>query len=155
MGGGSGLHLFVTPLAQISACIAAVVCLTAAIWGRWPERIGALVTALNWVGSAILEDRRWNHHGQPGIFAVDALMLAAFVVISLRCNRTWILWASACALLLNFTDVCLLLDARIQLWSYISASNVWGAGVLLTLAVGVALEGRKPATLLVFRTQPY
>jgi hypothetical protein len=154
MGGGSVTHLFVTPLAQFSACVAAAVCLAAAIWGRWPERLGALVTAVNWVGSAMLEDRRWNHHGQPGIFAADAAMLVAFLLITLRCRRAWVLWAAACTLLLNFTDLSLLLDTRIQLWSYMSACNFWGVGVLVALAAGVAFEGRRPAPILTFKAQP-
>jgi hypothetical protein len=148
MGGGPGLHLFVTPLAQASACVAAVVFLAAVIWGRWPERLGALAIAANWIGSALLEDRRWNHHGQPGIFAADAAMLLAFILITLRCQRIWVLWAAACTLLLNFTDLALLLDTRIQLWSYMSASNLWGFGVLVALAAGVVFEGRRAAPIL-------
>jgi hypothetical protein len=147
MGGGLGLHLFETPLSQITTGIAAVVCLAAATWGRWPERVGALVTTLNWLGTALLQDRRPNHHGQPGIFAVDAVMLAVFVLLTLRSRRTWVLWAAACSLLLNFTDVCLLLDTRIQLWSYISSAYVWGMGVVAALGAGAAFEGRNPAPL--------
>lgn len=154
MGGGLGLHLFETPLSQITTGFAAVVCVAAATWGRWPERVGALVTALNWLGTALLQDRRPNHHGQPGIFAADAVMLAVFVLLSLRCRRNWVLWAAACTLLLNFTDVCLLLDTRIRLWSYISSAYVWGLGVVVALGAGAAFEGRTPAPLLpLFRVQ--
>jgi hypothetical protein len=153
MGGGSGLHLFVTPLSQVTTGVTAVVCVAAAIWGRWPERTGALVTALNWLGTALLQDRHPGHHGQPGIFAVDAIMLAIFILLSLRSNRTWVLWAAACTLLLNFTDACLLLDTRIQLWSYISSAYVWGLGVVVALAVGAALEGKRPAPVTLLQTR--
>jgi hypothetical protein len=148
MAGGTGLHLFVTPLAQATTLVAAAICLAAAIWGRRPERLGGLVVAVNWVGSALLQDRRWNHHGQPAVFAADAAMLVAFLLIAMRWRRSWVLWAAACALLLNFTDLSLLLDTRIQLWSYVSASYVWGLGVALALAAGVAFEGRRPAPVL-------
>jgi len=151
MGGGSVLHLFVTPLAQFSAWAAVAVFAAAAVWGRWPERLGTLVGLLNCIASALLQDRRWNHHGQPGVFAADLVMLCALIYIAMRCRRTWVLWAAACALLTNFTDFSLLLDTRIQLWSYVTASYVWGFGGVAAMLAGVVFEGRKPASVLSFR----
>ncbi len=148
------MQLFLTPLAQFSACIAATLCIAAAIWGRWPERLGAVTNALNCLGSALLEDRHPGHHGQPGILAVDALMLAIFLIIALRCRRIWILWAAACAVLSTFTDICIQLDMRIEPWSYFTASYVWGLGGVAALAAGVAFEGRRPLTAPRFEASP-
>ena len=142
------MHMFTTPMAQISTLLTVAACVAAVIWGRWPERLGMFTNALNCVASALLQDRRWNHHGQPGVFAADAVMFAVYIYIAMRCRRTWVLWAASCSLLLNFTDLCLLLDTRIQLWSYVTASYVWGMGALLANAAGVAFEGRRPAPLL-------
>ncbi|MGC1305167.1 MAG: hypothetical protein WA840_22595 [Caulobacteraceae bacterium] len=150
MGGGLGMHLFQTPMAQFSALIAAVLCITAVIWGRWPERLGSFANALNCVGGALVQDRRWNHHGQPGVFAADAALLLVLLFMTVRSRRTWVLWAAACTLLLNLTDLCLLLDARIQLWSYVTATYVWGFGGVAALAAGIAFEGRRPVARLSF-----
>jgi hypothetical protein len=149
MGAGLGPHLFATPLAQLSAGVAVALCVAAAMWGRWPERAGALTNALNCLATALLQDRRPGHHGQFGLLVADLLMLAVFVLIAMRCRRTWILWAAACALLSNLTDLSLMLDVRIQLWSFLSASYVWGLGGVVAIAAGIAFEGREP----VFRLQ--
>ncbi len=144
MGAGLGSHLFETPLAQLSAGVAVALCLAAAIWGRWPERAGALANALNCLATALLQDRRPGHHAQPGIFAADAMMLLVLVLIAMRCRRTWVLWAAACTLLMNFTDLALFLDVRIHMWSFLSAAYVWAFGGVLAIAAGIAIEGRRP-----------
>ena len=143
--GRTGLHILLTPLPQVTTLIMASVCLAAMILGRWPERAGAGVVCVNWCASTLGQDHRWWHHGQPAIFALDAAMFAAFVLLAVACRRTWVLWAAACALLLNAIHAAVLLDPRIGQWSYMTALYVWEMGLVFTLAVGAFTEGRSPA----------
>ena len=137
------MKVCLTPLSQVSTVIMAAICVAAMILGRWPERWGAVVIALDWLASALGEDRRWRHHGQPVTFASDLIMLATFVGLTLGCRRTWVLWAAASALLMDATHVAALLDPAIGQWSYITAVYVWEFTLLAALAVGTILEGRR------------
>jgi hypothetical protein len=137
--------ILLTPLAQGSTLFMGLVCLAALVFGRWPERIGGATVLANWCLSTLAQDRRWRHHGQPVMFALDAAMLLVLVALALGCRRTWVLWAAACALLLNITHLAGTLDVRIGQWSYLTALYVWELTLILTLAVGTAMEGRRPA----------
>ena len=123
----------------------AAVCTAAMAFGRWPERFGAAVIASDWIASAFVQDRRWHHHGQPITFGLDLVMLGLFAGLAVGCRRVWVLWGAACVLLLDATHTMVLLDPQIGQWSYITAIYTWELSLLLSLAMGAALEGRRPA----------
>ena len=123
----------------------AVVCCVAFAIGRWPERASSVALALNWIGCALGQDRRPHHHGQPVQLALDIVLTAFLLLLTAACNRTWLLWMSACVLLVVLTHLAVLLDLRFGQWTYITAYYVWSIGVLLSLGVGAMIEGRRPA----------
>ena len=143
--------MFLTPLSQVTTLAMAGVCMWAILAGRWPERLGGVAVAANWLLSAIFEDRRPYHHLQPAWFALDAGMAAVLLLIVVYSRRRWCLWAAACALLLLFCHVTVLIDRGFTQWSYVTVCYVWSLGILVALGWGVALEGRRPAPPLSWR----
>ncbi len=140
--------MFLTLLSQLTTPLMAAVCVWALFRGHWPERVTASAYAINWIGSALGEDRRPLHHGQPVIMALDLAFLAVLLLLTVSCRRTWLLWMAACSLLAALTDVLGALDPDFSQWSFLTAYYIWSLGALLAFAVGMAVEGRKPATLL-------
>ncbi len=141
--------MFLTLLSQATTVLMAATCLWAFVRGKWPERAVAAAYALDWMGSAIGEDRRPHHHGQPVILALDILFLALLLAVTVSCRRGWLLWMSACSLLVVLTHVSALMDVGFGQWSYQTAYYVWSLGALLAFAIGVALEGDKPVVQLI------
>ena len=143
------MHLFTSLLSQTTTLAMLAVCVLAAVLGRWPERAAALALAVDWIGSALGQDRRPAHHSQPIELALDLVLAAVLLGLTVSCRRTWLLWMSACSLLLVFTHVAVLMDASLGQWSYLTAYYVWSVGLLLSLGVGVLVEGRRPAPPLI------
>ena len=135
--------MFLSHLSQLTTGVMVAVCLWAVVSGKWPERVCGVALAANWIGCAIGQDRRPAHHSQPVVFALDALLFLILAGVVVGCRRSWPLWACACALLLIFCHVTVLLDARLTQWSYMTVYYVWSLGVVLALGVGTAVEGRR------------
>ena len=138
------MPIFTTALAQITTLAMLGICVLAVLVGRWPERATALVLAIDWIGSAVGQDRRPTHHGQPVELALDLVLTGFLLVLTASCRRVWLLWMSACAVLLVFTHLAVLIDVRLNQWSYLTAYYIWSVGLLLSFGAGVLLEGRRP-----------
>ena len=141
--------MFLTHLSQITTVMMVVTCVGALWIGRWPERVTAIAYAANWIGSALWEDRRPRHHGQPVWLAVDLALLLILLVLTVSCRRTWVLWMAACSLLVVLTHVMGSLEPRFGQWTYITAYYIWSVGALLSFSAGVVFEGRKPVRTLI------
>jgi hypothetical protein len=136
--------VFHSLIAQLSTLFTATVCLWALLRGRWPEQATAVMLILNWIGSAAGEDRSRGHHGQPIMAALDITFLVFSLGLTVSCRRTWTLWMSACALLGVLTHLAVLFDPNLGQWSYMTVYFVWSLGLVVSLAVGMAVEGRRP-----------
>ena len=141
--------MFVTLLSQATTLLVVAVCAWALLRGQWPERITAIAYAVDWLGSALGEDRRPHHHGQPVILALDVAFLVLLLLLTASCRRAWLLWMSACSLLVVLTHLTVLMDVSFGQWTYETAYYIWSLGALVAFTVGMALEGRKPVRWLI------
>ena len=141
--------MFHSLLSQVTTLLMASVCVWALVGGRWPERVTALAYGCNWVGSAVWQDRRPNHHGQPVAMVLDGAFLVLLLLLTVSCRRTWVLWMAACSLLVVFTNTLGALDPSFGQWTYVTAYYVWSLGALVSFAVGMAVEGRRPVVQLI------
>ena len=141
--------MFHTLLSQTTTVWMVAVCAWALWAGRSPERITALAYAINWVGSALGEDRRPVHHSQPVMLALDISFLVVLLVLTVSCRRTWVLWMAACSTLAVITEVIGALDPSFGQWSVLTAYYVWSVGTLLAFTLGMALEARRPVHWLI------
>ena len=136
--------MFLTHLSQLSSLFMVFVSALAVLRGRWPERATALAYAIDWIGSAVWQDRRPHHHGQPVMAGLDLTLLVVLLVLTASCRRQWLIWMSACSLLVVLTHFTALFDASFGQWSYLTAYYVWSLGALLAFGVGVVVEGHRP-----------
>ena len=141
--------MFHSLLSQTTTGLMAAVCLWAIVGARWPERATGIAYACNWIGSALGEDRRPWHHGQPVILGLDAAFLVFMLLLTLACRRTWLLWMAACSLLVVLTHMSMLMDTSLRQWEYQTAYYIWSMGSLIAFAAGVLIEGRRPVHWLI------
>ncbi len=136
--------MFATPLSQAGAVTMALACLFAIARGGWVERLAAGALMIDWIGCAALQDRRFGHHGQPAIFAIDVVYCTLLFVLAISVTRTryWLLCACAFQLLIVLTHVMAAADVQIGQWDFFSAYFVWSYALLAALALGAALEGK-------------
>ncbi len=149
--------MFESYIAQAGAVAMALACIFGVIRGRWPEQVASVTLAANWVGCAALEDRRYIHHPfhhldvQPGIATIDVLYAGLLLILVLASRRRWLIYAFGLQALLVAIHAATFLDARVSHFDFFSAYFVVSWGILVALAVGTAIEGRRPA----FRRDPY
>ncbi len=141
--------MFLTHLSQLTSLLMVTVSAWAILRGRWPERATAVAYTIDWIGAAIWEDRRPHHHSQPVMAALDLALLMILLLLTVSCRRQWLLWMSACSLLVVLTHVAALFDASFGQWSYLTAYYVWSLGALLAFGIGVVTEGHRPVVSLV------
>ncbi|WP_304176146.1 hypothetical protein [Phenylobacterium aquaticum] len=120
-----------------------------ALWrGGRPERIFALINLVAWLATVLLVNRRDLGDPQWGMFAVDTLMLAAMLWLSLTTQRFWILPATAFQLLTVVTHLAIMVDHGVRIRAYLAGLAIWSWLVLGCLGAAVlarARAGRDPA----------
>jgi hypothetical protein len=119
-----------------------LVSLAALIWGRRSERAGALIIFGGWLATVALEHHRWREP-QWGVISVDAVVLILLVILSLRSERWWPLWAAGFQLLALITHIARLVDPHVGAWAYITAALIWGYMLVAALGVGAYNSWRK------------
>jgi hypothetical protein len=128
-------------LAMLMAC-------AYALWrGDWPERCSAMMIALAWIGSYLLQDRSRNYDPQYWVAGLDVLLFVAFVVLTLRWRRLWLIVASATQLLTAATHMAFVIDSRIAALGFMTAYYLWSYATLAALVWGSwqAARARAPA----------
>ncbi|UVO53048.1 hypothetical protein [Sphingomonas sp. SUN039] len=100
-------------------------CLYAGICGGAPERLtavalvaAALATFIFGSGAYTGGQIRW------AIFAIDATLLLALVLIALRANRIWPLWMSALQLITVAAHVLNMISSNRNPWAYVASITV-------------------------------
>ena len=136
--------MFTTTLSQAGAIFMALVCGSALLKGRAPERIAAGALIFNWVGCAAVQDRRLHHHAQPAIFAIDLAYDALLLWLLVTRERTWLVFAFAYQTLIVLTHLASAADPQIGQWDFFIAYYVWSYAVLAAVAYGALVESRSP-----------
>lgn len=129
---GSNLYQlppWVWPSAVIATCALAV-------WrGRDQERLAAGVYLAAWALTLVVfrsnsEDLQWP------VLIIDTCLLGILIVLALRSQRFWPLFAAAFQLLGVITHVARALDAAVSGWAYQTAGLIWSYMVISAIAYG-------------------
>ena len=118
----------------------------AAFWrGRDSERLTALVLLICAAASALAETSRfWEP--ESGILLIDLALLSFLVVLALRTDRFWPLYATAFQAVGTLVHIARFADQSVWHSAYAAAQIFWAYPVLLALMVGTLLEARyRPA----------
>jgi hypothetical protein len=124
-------------------------CAVAGWRGRTPERVGAVLVAVAWVGTTLVEQRNSWIAPQTGILVGDVATLAALIAIAVRYDRYWLIWASAFQTVAVLTDLAFLIDPRAVYRAYYFGNFSIGFLLLGAILAGVIIERERP-----FRRQP-
>ena len=109
-----------------------------AFWrGGWPERMAAAAMILAWFASGLLYKSQLWFGPQTGVFVVDTALLLVLLVIALRSDRWWPMWACGFHGLSLILTLALLLDTRISN----RAGYLAGGGLFSSLTMTALLLG--------------
>lgn len=111
-------------------------------WGGFDERCGAIglmIAAL--VSNVVTLD---FHYAATGfeLFAIDAALFVGLVILALRSDRFWPLWASAFQLVATLVHIGSIFQSGDFAWAYYVALAFWSFPVMVALGAGTWLEGR-------------
>jgi len=124
-------------LYQWASLLALVVSCGVAAWrGGWPERSAAAAMSLAWLASAFAQRSLQLWGPQTGIMIIDGLLLSALLVVALRSDRWWPMWASGFHGLGMLLHVAVIIDADIWGRAYYVAGAIFSYLTMLALLLG-------------------
>jgi hypothetical protein len=107
-----------------------------AFWkGGWSERVVACGFLLSWFADAVLKDRSFVGP-QWANFVSDTALFLIILIVALRSNYYWPLFAAAFQLLEVVTHVASTIDRHLSAWAYITANVIWTYLILGSIAYG-------------------
>lgn len=127
--------MFQTMTSTVAAVLAICICGFAMWRGSAPSKIAGCVFLSAWLATPLIRiadpsQVEWF------VFAVDVVVLAVFLSLTLRFKRFWLVWASAFQLLAAATHLAMLVDFRVTLNSYVLALGLWSVAVLASILAG-------------------
>ena len=115
-----------------------------ALWrGRWPERAAAVAMIVAWLASAWLHDADQRLGPQAIIMVIDIALFLVLLVIALKSERWWPMWACAFHGLSVVLALAMLADPRIWSRAGFIASGLFSYLTMLALFLG-AVGRRRP-----------
>jgi hypothetical protein len=115
-----------------------------AIWrGGLPERVAASAMGLAWIGTAVVYNSHQLRGFQSGPMFVDMALLLVLLVIALRSDRWWPMWACAFQALNVVLHIALAADAVLWRWAAWVASSYFSYLTMFSLLL--SLIGRRRA----------
>jgi len=109
-----------------------------ALWrGGWPERTAAIINLIGIFVTPLIQERPFAAHLQLNILLTDLCVLIGFLVVALKSDRWWPLFATAAALMTVLTDLAygwVHLSHRLAL----TGEVIWSYVAIFALAGGVA-----------------
>jgi len=118
--------------------------------GDEPERLAMGAYLLGWMaGMLIQSDSGLYRSWQPGLFALDLVMLLVLGGLSWKFRRTWPLWAASLQLIIVMSHLVTLFGMRGGLMSFYTIVNLASYGILVAIGLGTfwAWQERRAAGL--------
>ncbi|GGE06139.1 hypothetical protein GCM10011529_10660 [Polymorphobacter glacialis] len=118
----------------------AISCGVAMKWGGFDERVAAFGLILAVIASNFVGEGKYLHT-ENGVLVVDVLLFGGLLLLALKSDRFWPMWAAAFQLvgtMIHFASMSQTGNG----WAYFVALIFWTFPVFIALAVGTWLEGR-------------
>ena len=116
-------------------------CTGAARWGGRTEYAGAVAMAAAAVATPIVAIGDPAAGAEYGVMVVDAVLLLVLLILALRTDRYWPMWAAAFHLTSMTIHLAKVVDAEVAWRPYLHANAFWAYPMLLALAIGAWREG--------------
>jgi hypothetical protein len=118
--------------------------------GDEPERLAMGAYLVGWMAGMLLQsDGDVLTHWQPGLFALDVVMLLVLGGLAWKFHRNWPIWAASLQLIIVMSHLVILFDMRPGIMSFYTILNLAGYGILLAIGLGTfwAWQERRAAGL--------
>jgi hypothetical protein len=110
-------------------------------WGGFDEKLAATGFVLATLASNIANQNNYNNT-ETGILVIDVALLVGLVILALRSDRFWPMWAAAFQLVGTMVHVASMTETGDFAWAYAVGLLFWSYPVLIALMVGTWMEGR-------------
>ncbi len=110
-------------------------------WGGLDERFAAIGFFVATLASNAANSSLYGHT-EVGILAVDVALLVGLLVLALRSDRFWPMYATAFQLVAVTVHIASMAEQGNFAWAYAVALIFWSYPVMITLMVGTWMEAR-------------
>ena len=110
-------------------------------WGGLDEKWASSAFILAALASNLANASRYGHT-ETGILIVDLALLAGLLLIALRSDRFWPMWAAAFQMVAVTVHIASLTENGKFAWAYAVGLIFWSYPVLIALMVGTWMEAR-------------
>lgn len=128
-------------LSVLGLAVLAASCFVALRWGGFDERLAAIGMIVAVVASNIVSDGSYGHT-ETGVLIVDAALFFGLLLLALRSDRFWPMWAAAFQLIATMVHVGSMTETGDFAWAYYVALIFWTYPVVIALMAGTWFEGR-------------
>lgn len=131
-------------------------CLYAFLAGGRPEKVGAAFYTLSCVATQIsytLSPRPPWASLEIGVFVIDILIFGLFVMLALRADRFWPIWASALLGLGVLGHLARMAEPAMISWTYAVSISIWSYPILASIAIGSFNYNRKKARAFMYESR--
>lgn len=110
-------------------------------WGGTDEKLASLGFMLATALTPLVNESKY-YQPEVGVLLVDLLLLAGLMVLALRSDRFWPMWAAAFQLVAVTVHVASFTEQGDFAWAYAVGLIFWSYPVMISLMIGTWLEGR-------------
>ncbi len=121
---------------QIAVAIMAAVCAAALRWGGRSERRVAVVVALGWVATLVVQRVAGQVAPVLALMAVDGVAFALLLILTWRARTEWTVYAVALQGVTLGVHLLRLVSPDMSTWTYLTALTVAAYALLAVLAWG-------------------
>ena len=116
-------------------------CAIAWKWGGLDERLAAGGFFVATIATNIAARSNFGHT-EPGILLIDVVLFFGLLVLALRSDRFWPMWAAAFQLVGTMFHFASMAETEDLAWAYYVALIFWTYPVFIALGLGTWFEGR-------------
>jgi hypothetical protein len=125
----------------LALSVIALTCVVAFRYGGTDERLAAIGFIVAVIASNMVSDSSYTHT-EGGVLVVDVALFFGLLVLSLRSDRFWPMWAAAFQLVGTMVHFASMSQTGDFAWAYFVALIFWTYPVVIALLAGTWLEGR-------------
>jgi hypothetical protein len=129
------------PWQYFGLAILGLSCFSALKWGGFDERLAGAGLLAAVIITNIVTDGSYGHT-ETGVLIVDVSVFFGLLVLALRSDRFWPMWAAAFQLVATMVHVGSMTQTGDFAWAYYIALTFWTFPVLIALLAGTWFEGR-------------
>jgi hypothetical protein len=129
------------PWQYIGIAVLILSCLAAIKWGGSDERVAGFGILAAVIVSNVVSDGSYGHT-ETGVLYVDVALFFGLLVLALRSDRFWPMWAAAFQLVATMVHVGSMTQTGDFAWAYYVALTFWTFPVFVALLAGTWFEGR-------------